>query len=109
MEQTEERIDMWAHVELFGHQQLAGRVTTKPMGTTIFFQIDVPDGKNGIAFSRIVNASAIYGMTPISEEMARAYARRRGTPAPVPYLLPMPDRKDPPEDETDAEEREIPF
>jgi len=109
MEQTEERIDMWAHVELFAHQQLAGRVTTKPMGTTIFFQIDVPDGKGGIAFSRIVNASAIYGMTPISEEMARAYARRRGTPAPVPYLLPVPDRHEAQHEDDDEDDAEIPY
>lgn len=69
MEQAkDEAFEFWAVVELFGHQKIAGRLTEKPKGSVIFFQIDVPDGSGDIAYSRIINASSIYAINPTDKE-----------------------------------------
>lgn len=65
-----ETVDAWAFVELFGHQKIAGRVTTRKLGTEVMFQVDVPavpkDGapNNGIAYSRLFSPKAIFSINP---------------------------------------------
>ena len=39
----QEKFDQWAVVELFGHQQIAGRVTEASIGGCSFLRVDVPD------------------------------------------------------------------
>jgi len=94
-----ERFDAFAYVELFGHTQVAGRVTSRPYGSVVFFQIDVlkPDGSTD--YTTLANASAIFRLTPVPEEWCRRWAQntwRHTRPIPC---LPEPGPADelPPE------------
>ena len=66
----------WALVELFGHQRVVGFLSQQSFGSGVLFRVDVPDltssGKTiREGFTRYFGLGAIYGITPISEEMVR--------------------------------------
>lgn len=63
----------WAIVELFGHKTLAGRVTKD---TSLFplLRIDVPATEAAPEFTAEYGPGAIYGITYVSEEVARLTA-----------------------------------
>lgn len=68
-----DKFDQWCVVEIMGHKKFAGRVTEGAFGLV---QIDVPEsGPDLPAFTKLFGAAAIYGMTPCTEETARAVAR----------------------------------
>jgi hypothetical protein len=74
-EQSKE-LKSWALVELFGHQRIVGFLSQQSFGTGVLFRVDVPDltssGKTiREGFTRYFGLSAIYSITPISEEMVR--------------------------------------
>lgn len=70
----QEKFDVWALVELFGHGRIAGRVQEKNFGGSTFLQVDVPETEKQPAFSRLLNPSAIYAINPLDEKTARNYA-----------------------------------
>jgi len=77
----------WALVELFGHQRIVGFLSQQSFGTGVLFRVDVPDllkdGKTvRDGFTRYFGISAIYSVTPISEQMVRELLPTcDGTPA----------------------------
>lgn len=83
---AEETFQEWAILELFGHQRLAGMVTAVTISGASFVRVDVPDIEKEIGaapkLTKFLNPSAIYSITPVSEETARA-AARSCSPAPV--------------------------
>lgn len=72
----EEKFEIWAIVELFGHQKMAGLVTEKTIGGSTFIQVDVPATPQQPAFTRLLNPSALYALNPVTEEVARFQAER---------------------------------
>lgn len=75
-EQPSQELKSWALVELFGHQRIVGYLSQQTFGTGVLFRVDVPDltssGKSiRDGFTRYFGLSAIYSITPISEEMVR--------------------------------------
>lgn len=82
MEQAQaEKFEVWGLLELFGHQRLWGRLSEQTIGGCHFIRVDVPavtvEGEQPIAeYTRFFTQGAIYGMTPTSEEVARAMATR---------------------------------
>lgn len=72
---TTDKFDVWAIIGLFGHQKLAGRVQEKNIGGAAFLQVDVPETDRQPAFTRIINPSAVYDINPVTEEVARQYAK----------------------------------
>ena len=74
--EPQEKFDVWALVELFGHSRIAGRVTERNLGGAAFLQVDVPETEKNPAFTRVLNPSAIYAINPIDETTARNYAER---------------------------------
>ena len=76
-EQT--KFEEWAVLELFGHQRLAGLVTEVQLGGASFVRVDVPDVEKEpgapVKLTKYLNPSAIYAITPVTEETARAAAR----------------------------------
>lgn len=71
-----EELKSWALVELFGHQRIVGYLSQQSFGTGVLFRVDVPDllkdGKKvRQGFTRYFGLSAIYSITPCSEEMVR--------------------------------------
>lgn len=69
-----EKQEMFALVELFGHTKIAGRISDHAVGSSMFVRIDVPETKTVKQFSRIINPSAIYSITPVSEVICNEMA-----------------------------------
>lgn len=65
----EQKFELNAVVELFGHQRIAGRVSEQSIGVATFIRIDVPETTQQPKFTRIVNPSAIYAINPVTEEV----------------------------------------
>lgn len=75
----------WALVELFGHQRIAGLVTEAEIAGGKLLRVDVPGytipgpagADNAVEpLTRIYGVSAVYCITPVTEETARALAKR---------------------------------
>lgn len=90
MNEKAESFDCWAVVELFGHQQIAGKVTEQTIAGQGFIRVDVPED-NGQGYTRLLGHGAIYSIIPTSEEVARAFARRNFTRPIQPYELALPE------------------
>lgn len=65
----------WAIVELFGHTKIAGEISEQTMYGGTFCRIDVPGADGEAGFTRFYGPSAIYSITPVSEEIAGLAAR----------------------------------
>jgi hypothetical protein len=106
MELQQSNFEGWAVVELFGHQREVGFVTTQVFGAAVLFRIDTPElpereytlerpeqvkhegiyrwatigskvKREGVpAKTKLVGPSAIYAMTPCTEQTARMAIER---------------------------------
>lgn len=76
---------MWAIVEIFGHQRVAGWMTEQTVAGHGFIRVDVPEipvGKDSYgrqsggvqAHSKMYGPGAIYAINPVDEAIARAAA-----------------------------------
>jgi hypothetical protein len=83
MKETENGIDGWAILELMGHRRLGGKVSEHTIAGGAFIRIDVPHPNVAGIFtaSQFYSPSAVYAITPTTEEIACAIAR--GAPEPV--------------------------
>lgn len=100
---AESGFDHWAVVELFGHQQLAGRVTEQSIGGAAFLRVDVPeqparpkvhawdeDQPSIPAYTRYFSGGAIYALNPCTEEVAKLAAERMRARPPLPFGMSRP-------------------
>lgn len=91
--QPEEKLTAWALIELFGHQRVVGKMTVDPPEFPGMVRVDVPDlikDKKIIrkGFTRYLGRAAIYGVTPIDEQMVcDLLPSIDGTPAARPLSL----------------------
>lgn len=69
----DEQQSSWAIVELFGHKTIAGQITKE---TNLFplLRIDVPATSEYPTYTVEYGPTAIYGITYVSEEVAKAVA-----------------------------------
>lgn len=91
------KFDSWAVIELFGHQQIAGRVTEASIGGCSFLRVDVPDqpateahdfysARPALpAYTRYFGQGAIYALNPCSEHAARAMAAQIRARPPIAF------------------------
>lgn len=70
-DKTKAPFDEFALVELFGHQRIVGRVTEATLAGGAFLRVDVPAFNGSPAFTRFYGPSAIYSLSPITEQIAR--------------------------------------
>ena len=86
MTEKETTFEGWAILELMGHRRLAGYVTETEIAGAGVLRLDVPDGsegeEGGVFATQFYAPSALYCLTPTTEEIARAVASRT-RPAPV--------------------------
>src|SRR5262245_48822257 len=66
----------WAIVEVMGHNEYAGFVSSENIAGAAMLRVDVPDTSKRTAFTKYLSTSAIYGISPCSEETARAEAQQ---------------------------------
>lgn len=77
MDQIDGKIEgTWAVLELFGHQQVAGWIEKDERFGAVLTRVDVPAVDGIAAHSSFYGNGAIYALHPVSEEVARAYAKR---------------------------------
>lgn len=74
-----EKFEHWAILELMGHRRLAGKLSEEQIGGATFLRIDVP-GKDGFKTTQFYSPSAVYCITPTSEQIAREVASMAGEP-----------------------------
>lgn len=67
-------LQMWAIVELMGHQRMAGEITEVTIAGHGFIRIDVPATSKAPAFTRMVSPSSIYAINPTTQDLARRAA-----------------------------------
>src|ERR1700729_1334343 len=73
---SEAEFKTWAIVEVMGHVEYAGFVTAETIAGSAMLRVDVPEVKDRAAFTKYLATGALYGITPCSEETARARAER---------------------------------
>lgn len=92
-------------VELFGHQKIAGLVTEQVIAGQGFIRVDVPETKRHPAFTRMFGSGAIYSITPVSEEIARAAAESIYIEPVQVYVSPSRQLEDGDDDDEDNYDR----
>ena len=55
--ETQQKLEAWAIVELFGHTRIAGHVSKFVIGGASFMRVDVPEVENVPAFTRLSRTS----------------------------------------------------
>lgn len=93
-------------VELFGHTKIVGLVTEQVIGGQSFIRVDVPKTKRHEAFTRMYGSGAIYSITPVSEEIARAAAEQIYTAPVTVYIEPARQLPGGDDDEDDLNDDE---
>lgn len=96
----------WAIVELFGRNMIAGHVSEQQIGGASFVRVDVPATAAQPAFTKFFGAQAIYGITPTTEEIARAAAARLHTRPVECWVVPIQRQLPSQEDFFEADENE---
>jgi hypothetical protein len=71
---TTEKFEAWAIIELFGHNQIAGKCTEQNIAGSNMLRVDVPETSEHPAFTRFLGNGAIYAINPVTEEIARHWA-----------------------------------
>jgi hypothetical protein len=97
----------WAILELMGHRRLIGRLSTATIAGASFLRIDIPQ-QDGAQTTQFYSPSAVYAITPTTEELARR-AAHLNTIAPISrFELPAANRTAPEhlEDTLDYMERD---
>jgi DNA polymerase III epsilon subunit-like protein len=61
-------------VELMGHQRIAGKVSEAAVFGTTLMRVDVPKTAKREGFTKFYGPSAIYAITPVSEDIAQRMA-----------------------------------
>ena len=71
----------WGILELMGHVKIAGFITEEELFGGKIGRIDIPC-QDGSSFTQFFGGHAVYRLTPVSEQVARAFAIRN-QPRPV--------------------------
>jgi hypothetical protein len=89
MSESNDNFGMWGILELMGHVKLAGFITEEEHFGGKVGRIDIP-AEDGKAITQYFGGHTLYRLTPVSEEVARAFAERN-RPRPVyVYELALP-------------------
>ena len=64
----------WAIVEVMGHNEYAGYVSSQNIAGAAMLRVDVPATSRHEQFTKYLSTNAIYGISPCTEETARARA-----------------------------------
>src|SRR3954451_15011382 len=78
----ENGIEGWAILELMGHRRLGGRLSEATIAGAAFVRIDVPhpNDSSQVAATQFYSPTAVYAITPTTEEIACALAIRAPQP-----------------------------
>ena len=105
MNETKGTLEIWAIVELFGYSQMAGYLSEQSIAGTSFVRIDVPETDESPGFTKFLGGTALYSITPTTEEIARIAAARLNARPVNPWVIPIML----PESSGEVSSEEIPF
>ena len=88
MDTPEEKFEMWARVDLFGHNTRVGKLSVVNNGVEVLYRLDIPTSDSEFV-TKFYGKGAVYSIDPMSEEAARAIASRAGV-API-FVYDLPD------------------
>jgi hypothetical protein len=81
-----EKFNQWAILELLGHRRLAGCVSEETIAGVSMLRIDIPAGDpmnlTGKYTTQFYSPSAVYCITPTSEEIVRVFCKNH-QPTPI--------------------------
>ena len=83
---AEKTFETHALVELFGHARIAGHLSEETIAGQGFIRVDVPATQRSPEFTRYFGPSAIYSITPVTQELAQTLAEQIYIPEPVTYM-----------------------
>ncbi|HRA65156.1 MAG TPA: hypothetical protein PL187_03990 [Caldilinea sp.] len=87
---TQVTFESWALVELMGRQRIVGKAKEETHFGTALLRVDVPAQGDEAAYTKFFGGSAIYCITPITEDMAkRMLVNVRPDPVPMWELRPQ--------------------
>lgn len=72
-DQDQAEFEGWAIIELMGHRRVAGYVTEREVAGARFLQVGIPT-VGGETRTQLYAPQAVYCITPVAEEVARAVA-----------------------------------
>ena len=75
MDDRADQPELYAIVELFGHQRIVGRISEYSLGG-VFVRVDVPAVNGRPGFTKLFGPNAIYGMTFVDRDVALAAAEK---------------------------------
>lgn len=84
-----EKFESWVILELMGHVKVAGLASEAMIAGAPLLRVDVPDTDGQPGFTQFYGATAIYRLTPVSEEVACALAASLRVRAVQRYELPQ--------------------
>lgn len=105
-EQVQALPEMWAVIELFGHQKAAGKLSTQNLGAACLLRLDVPEitrkrerfdykankwehfEETIPSHTRFLGVGSIYAINPCSEEIALTILRKSGAGPIQEYVVP---------------------
>ena len=87
---SEKAFEEWAILELMGHRRLAGLVKEQTIGSASFIRIDVFTAGDKAIATQFYNPSAVYCMTPTTEDLARRIAEKERPEPVTKWELPTP-------------------
>lgn len=74
IEETDQKFDEWAIVDVMGHQRYIGKVSEQVVAGQGFVRVDVPGTQDSNPWTKLIGTGSIYAITPVSEEIARGMA-----------------------------------
>src|SRR4051812_3026644 len=104
MSETESVIEGWGILELMGHRRLGGRLSKATIAGAAFVRIDVPhpNDSSQVSATQFYSPSAVYAITPTTEEIACAIAIRAPQPVTRWELPALPQRHSATTDQEEA-------
>ena len=75
IEQTQ-KFEGWCIIELMGHNTIAGYVSEQALGGAALIRVDVPECSEQPAYTKLFSGSAVYGITPTTEDIAKVAAQK---------------------------------
>ncbi|MBF9252469.1 hypothetical protein I2I11_04115 [Pontibacter sp. 172403-2] len=74
MENTTDKFENWAIVEIMGHIKCAGLAQTVTFGNTVMLRVDIPETSKQPAHTKMYGMSSIFSISPVTEDVARSHA-----------------------------------
>lgn len=88
MSEQAQHFESWGIVALFGHKQIAGRISEQAIGGETLIRVDVPTDVEAY-HTQLFGKGAIYSMSLTDEAIAREFAKRSTTRPVSAYDVPQ--------------------